>query len=70
MASEFVFEVKTGARTRIQLNIVFARHGDGTAVGRDGMVDDWMVEEVMDFGRSHGCRCDRRNSLLPLVLKE
>jgi len=69
MTSELVFELKAGAGARIQLDIVVSCHRERAAVGREGMVGNWVVEEVMDFGRSHDYHCGRRSSLLPLLLK-
>jgi hypothetical protein len=55
MPAQLVLELKARASTRIELDIIVAGNGQSLAVGREGMIGNGVVEEVVDFGRCHVC---------------
>jgi hypothetical protein len=57
VAGQFILELEAAALSRIQVHVVLASYGQCLAIGREGVVRNWMVEEVADFWGDH---CDVR----------
>lgn len=55
MALQLLLELESISDPAVQLDIVLSRNGQGLAVLRERMVRNGVVEEVVDFGRSHCC---------------
>jgi hypothetical protein len=55
VSSQLVLELETAALPCVQVDIVVTSYGEGLAVGGEGVVRNWVVKEVVDFGRNHGC---------------
>lgn len=53
VSSQFILKLETTARLRIQVDVVVASYSQRLAVGGEGMVGNWVVKEVVDFGGSH-----------------
>lgn len=54
MATELILQAVLVSLLGVQLDVVGAGDGEGAAVGREGVVGDGSVEEVVDFGSGHG----------------
>lgn len=67
MATQLVVQGEAGAIGRVELDRVISSNGERLAVGREGVVGDWVVEEVMHLRSGHGERKDRSFSLLSLL---
>jgi hypothetical protein len=67
VAAQLIFQSEAGAIGRVQLDRVVSSNGEGLAVGREGVVGDGVVEEVVDLRSSHGEWKDRSISLLSLL---
>jgi hypothetical protein len=66
MAFELVYELVRAADLGVELDRRVPGNGERLSVGREGMVGDGVVEEVVDLGGCHDeYRGDRRSSLLP-----
>jgi hypothetical protein len=55
VSSEFILQFKALARPIVYFDIVLFCDGKHTMVGGEAMVGDWVVEEMMNFGRCHDC---------------
>lgn len=53
MATELVLESELGAVGGVELDCVVTRDSYSAAVGGEGVVCDWVVEEVVNLWRSH-----------------
>ena len=67
VTAQLIFQSEAGAIGRVQLDCVVASDGESLAVGREGVVGDGMVEEVVDLRSGHGEWKDRSISLLSLL---
>lgn len=67
VATQLVVQGEAGAIGRVQLDRVISSNGERFAVGSEGVVGDWVVEEVMNLGSGHGEWKDRSFSLLSLL---
>lgn len=54
MTTQLIFQSEAGAIGRVQLDRVVSSNGESLAVGREGVVGDGMVEEVVDLRSGHG----------------
>jgi hypothetical protein len=54
MPRQLILELVPAARLLEEVDVVLAGYGERLAVGREGMVRNGMVEEVVDFGAGHG----------------
>jgi hypothetical protein len=65
---QLILELVPAARLLEEVDVVLAGYGERLAVGREGVVRNGMVEEVVDFGAGHDggsvcvCVCNRRLS--------
>lgn len=53
MAFEFVFEGESLAGATVELDVVISSDGEGLTVGGEGVVGDWVVEELVDLWGCH-----------------
>lgn len=53
MSLQFVLKCKIVSGPVIQLDINVASHCECPPVGGEGMVSNWMMEQVMDFWTGH-----------------
>jgi hypothetical protein len=67
MSTQLVLELEACAAAGMEFDNIVTRNSQRLAVGREGVISDWVMEKVVYFGRGH-CECDRRSSLLPLFL--
>lgn len=53
MSLQLILELKSIASSSIKLNVGVSCHGQRLLVGREGVVGDGVVEEVVNFGSCH-----------------
>lgn len=53
VARQFILELEAAARLRVQVDVVLTSYGQCLTVGREGMVCNRVVEEVVDFWGGH-----------------
>ena len=66
MAFELILQCEFVAGAGVELDVVVSCYGLVFAVCGEGVVRNWVVEEVVDFGWGHGRweEADRSSSLL------
>lgn len=62
MALELVLELKGISDLAVELDARVSCHGEDAVVGREGVVGDWVVEQVVNLGSSHFEGFDRMGS--------
>jgi hypothetical protein len=68
MSLEFILKCEVASRPSVELDVGISCNCECLPVGGEGVVGDWVVEEMVNFRIGH-CEfmiCDRRSSLLPL----
>ena len=67
MSLEFILKSEVASRPSVELDIDIPRNRKCLPIGGEGVVGDWVVEEVVNLRAGH-CGfygvCDRRSSLL------
>lgn len=53
VTGQFILKLEATARLRIQVDIVLPSYSQRLTVGREGVVRNWVVEEVVDFWGGH-----------------
>jgi hypothetical protein len=53
MSLEHILKVEVASRPSVELDIDISRNCQCLSVGGEGMVGDWMMEEVMNFRTGH-----------------
>ena len=53
MTFQFILELESTSSSSIELDAGVPRHSKGLLVGRERMVCDWVVEEMVDLRRRH-----------------
>lgn len=56
VTSQLILERVLVSGALVQIDYVLAGYGEGLTVGGEGMVRNRVVEEMVDFWRSHGGR--------------
>ena len=55
MSSQLILKLESAARFRVQVDVVLASYSQRLTVGREGVVRNWVMEEVVNFRGGH---CD------------
>lgn len=53
MPLQFILQCELATGAFIELNMIVPGHGQGLSVGGEGMISNWVMEEMMNFGRRH-----------------
>jgi hypothetical protein len=53
VAFELIFELESVARSAIELDAALPCNGQCLFIGRERVIRNWVVEELMNLGRCH-----------------
>lgn len=53
MTLQFILQTEFVARLLVEFDSIILCYSQSLLVGREGMVGNWLVKEVMNFGLSH-----------------
>lgn len=54
MTLQLVLELERIASPAVELDGIVTGNSESLLIGREGVVGDWVVEEVVNFGVRHG----------------